>query len=117
MRRASATTPHDNLEILIGQLVNLVTDGEPVRMSKRAGTIIDAARTWSRRSASTPPATRWPAPRPTRTIDIDLDLLTKRSNDNPVYYVQYAHARTCNVRRLRAWRTACAPRTASTRRC
>ncbi len=88
----------DVVEVLIGQLVNLVKDGEPVRMSKRAGTVltmadlvdavgIDAARYALERSAIE------------TTLDIDLDLLVKHTNDNPVYYVQYAHARTCNVRR------------------
>jgi arginyl-tRNA synthetase len=90
--------PGTNLEILIGQMVNLVKDGQPVRMSKRAGTVVsledlvegvgvDAARyALARSSADT-------------AIDIDLDLLVKRTNDNPVFYVQYAHARTCNVAR------------------
>ena len=88
----------DTVEVLIGQLVNLVRDGKPVRMSKRAGTVltmadlvdavgVDAARYALERSAIE------------TTLDIDLDLLVKRSNDNPVYYVQYAHARTSNVRR------------------
>ncbi len=88
----------NSVEVLIGQLVNLVKDGTPVRMSKRAGTVltmadlvdavgVDAARYSLERSAID------------ATLDIDLDLLTKRSNDNPVYYVQYAHARTRNVRR------------------
>ncbi len=91
--------PGKNLEILIGQLVNLVRDGEPLRMSKRAGTVVtledlveavgvDAGRYALARSSSD------------SMIDIDLDLLTKRTNDNPVFYVQYAHARTCNVTRL-----------------
>ena len=86
------------VEVLIGQLVNLVREGKPVRMGKRAGNIItmedlvdavgvDAARYALERSAIE------------TTLDIDLDLLVKRSNDNPVYYVQYAHARTSNVRR------------------
>ncbi len=86
------------VEVLIGQLVNLVRDGKPVRMSKRAGTVltmadlvdavgVDAARYALERSAIE------------TTLDIDLDLLVKRTNDNPVYYVQYAHARTSNVRR------------------
>ena len=68
-------------------------------MSKRAGTVVtledlveavgvDAARYALTRSSTD------------STIDIDLDLLVRRSNDNPVFYVQYAHARTCNVRRL-----------------
>ncbi|WP_375492371.1 arginine--tRNA ligase [uncultured Jatrophihabitans sp.] len=88
----------DTVEVLIGQMVNLVKDGKPVRMSKRAGTVItmedlvdavgvDAARYSLERSAIE------------SQLDIDLDLLVKKSNDNPVYYVQYAHARTCNAKR------------------
>jgi arginyl-tRNA synthetase len=80
------------VEVLIGQMVNLVRDGLPVRMSKRAGTVItlddlveaigvDAARySLIRSSVDTP-------------IDIDLALWSSASNENPVYYVQYAHAR------------------------
>ena len=49
--------------------------------------------TWSTRSASTPPATRWPATHRDSTIDIDLDLWARATSDNPVFYVQYAHAR------------------------
>ena len=99
MCAAFGDTPHENLEILIGQLVNLVKDGHPVRMSKRAGTVVvledlveavgvDAARYALTRSSTD------------SMIDIDLDLLSKRTNENPVFYVQYAHARTCNVTRL-----------------
>ena len=91
--------PGRNLEILIGQMVNLVRGGEPVRMSKRAGTVVtiddlvgavgvDAGRYALARSSVD------------SAIDVDLDLLVKRSNDNPVFYVQYAHARTSNVTRL-----------------
>ncbi|MFN8077163.1 MAG: arginine--tRNA ligase [Kineosporiaceae bacterium] len=98
MCAAFGDTPGVNLELLIGQLVNLLKDGEPVRMSKRAGTVVtledlveavgvDAARYALARSSAD------------SSIDIDLDLLTKRTNDNPVYYVQYAHARTCGVGR------------------
>ena len=98
MCAAFGDEPGVNLQILIGQLVNLVKDGEPVRMSKRAGTIVtlddlvdavgvDAARyALVRVSMDT-------------QVDIDLDLLSQHSNDNPVYYVQYAHVRTCNVAR------------------
>lgn len=80
------------VEVLIGQMVNLVRDGQPVRMSKRAGTVItlddlvdalgvDAARySLIRSSVDT-------------AIDIDLALWSSASNENPVYYVQYAHAR------------------------
>jgi arginyl-tRNA synthetase len=90
--------PHENLEILIGQMVNLVRDGQPLRMSKRAGTVVtledlvdsvgvDAARYALARSSAD------------STIDIDLDLLTKHTNDNPVFYVQYAHARISSLLR------------------
>jgi arginyl-tRNA synthetase len=96
MCAAFGDTPHVNLEILIGQLVNLVKDGQPVRMSKRAGTVVtledlvdavgvDAARYALARSSAD------------AQLDIDLDLLVKRSNDNPVYYVQYAHARLAGI--------------------
>ncbi|MGZ4625527.1 MAG: arginine--tRNA ligase [Kineosporiaceae bacterium] len=96
MAAAFGDTPHVNLEILIGQLVNLVKDGQPVRMSKRAGTVVtledlvdavgvDAARYALARSSVD------------AQIDIDLDLLVSRSNDNPVFYVQYAHARLAGI--------------------
>jgi len=95
---AFGDTPHVHLEILIGQLVNLVSGGVPVRMSKRAGTVVtiddlveavgvDAARYSLARSSAD------------QQIDLDLDLLAKATNENPVYYVQYAHARTVNVAR------------------
>ena len=87
-----------NMEILIGQLVNLLRGGKPVRMSKRAGTVVtmedlvdavgvDAAR-YSLVRASVDTA-----------LDLDLDLVASHTNENPVYYVQYAHARTCSVSR------------------
>ena len=98
MTAAFGDVPYVNLEILIGQLVNLMRDGEPVRMSKRAGTVVtmedlvdvvgvDAARYALVRSSLD------------SMLDIDLDLLTKKTNDNPVFYVQYAHARTRAVAR------------------
>ena len=88
--------PGVNMEILIGQLVNLMRDGQPVRMSKRAGTVVtmedlvdavgvDAARYALARSSAN------------SQLDIDLEQLSKRTNDNPVFYVQYAHARTKQV--------------------
>ncbi|WP_088313820.1 arginine--tRNA ligase [Kineosporia sp. R_H_3] len=96
MCAAFGDTPWKNLEILIGQMVNLVRDGQPMRMSKRAGTVViledlveavgtDAARYALARSSVD------------SQIDIDLDLLTKHSNDNPVYYVQYVHARISGI--------------------
>ena len=94
LKAAAAALGDDpaTVEVLIGQMVNLVRDGQPVRMSKRAGTVItlddlveaigvDAARySLIRSSVDTP-------------IDIDLQLWSSASNENPVYYVQYAHAR------------------------
>ena len=99
MCAAFGDEPGVNLEILIGQMVNLVKDGRPVRMSKRAGTVVvledlvDAVGVDAARYALTRSSTD-------STIDIDLDLLASRTNENPVFYVQYAHARTCNVARL-----------------
>lgn len=98
MCAAFGDTPWVNLEILIGQMVNLVRAGEPVRMSKRAGTVVtlddlidavgvDAGRYALARSSVD------------STIDLDLDLLTRATNDNPVHYVRYAHARTCAIGR------------------
>jgi len=88
----------DVVEVQIGQMVNLVRDGVPLRMSKRAGTVItlddlidalgvDAARySLIRYSVDT-------------TLDLDLDLWTRQTNDNPVFYVQYAHARLASLAR------------------
>ncbi len=98
MAAAFGDEPNVNLEVLIGQMVNLVKDGVPQRMSKRNGTVVvledlvdavgvDAARYALVRSSSD------------SQLDIDLDLLTRRTNDNPVFYVQYAHARTSAVAR------------------
>jgi arginyl-tRNA synthetase len=98
MCRAFGDEPGRNLEILIGQMVNLVRDGRPVKMSKRAGTLItledlvdaigvDAARYALARYS------------PDSTIDLDLDLWARQTNDNPVYYVQYAHARLSSILR------------------
>jgi arginyl-tRNA synthetase len=90
--------PDYHLEILIGQLVNLVRDGQPLRMSKRAGTVVtmedlveaigvDASRYALARFSSDSP------------IDIDIELWTRASKDNPIYYVQYVAARTAGVAR------------------
>lgn len=90
--------PDYNIEILIGQLVKMMKGGQEVRLSKRAGNMItledlveevgvDAAR-YS--------LIRYPADSP---LTLDLDLLVSRTNDNPVYYVQYAHARISSVLR------------------
>jgi arginyl-tRNA synthetase len=87
--------PDRNIEVLIGQLVTV----SGARLSKRAGNIIELRDVvaWLGRDAVRYSLARYPADSP---ITLDPDLLTKRSNDNPVFYVQYAHARTCNVTRL-----------------
>jgi arginyl-tRNA synthetase len=88
----------DRVEVLIGQMVFLVKDGQPVKMSKRAGTVVtmedlvgaigvDAARYALVRSSID------------SNLEIDLDLWASHTNDNPVFYVQYAHARTRSVAR------------------
>ncbi len=90
--------PDDGIDVLLIQMVNLLRDGKPVQMSKRAGTIVtlreimdevgrDAARFFFviRRCDS--------------TVDFDLELAKKASSENPVFYIQYAHARICSLRR------------------
>ena len=98
-----------NIEVLIGQLVKITRGGEEVKLSKRAGNIVtledlveevgvDAARYT---------LTRYPADSP---LTLDLETVTRQTNDNPVFYVQYAHARISSVLRNAAelgidWRT------------
>lgn len=98
MCEAFGDKPGTNMQILIGQMVNLVKNGEPVRMSKRAGTIVTLD---DLVDAVGVDAARYALVRVSMdsNLDIDLDLLTQHTNENPVYYVQYAHARTCNVAR------------------
>lgn len=87
-----------NIEVLIGQLVKITRGGEEVRLSKRAGNIVtledlveevgvDAARYT---------LTRYPVDSP---LTMDLEVITQQTNDNPVFYVQYAHARIASVLR------------------
>lgn len=87
----------DKLEVLLGQLVNLIQDGEQQRMGKRKKMYtldelidevgVDATRFWMlMRSSDT-------------TIDFDIDLAKSQSDKNPVFYVQYAHARSCSILR------------------
>lgn len=100
LKAAAAALGDDpnTIEVLIGQMVSLVRDGKPVRMSKRAGTVItlddlveaigvDASRYALIRSSVD------------NTMDIDLELWASATSDNPVYYVQYAHARLCSLAR------------------
>ncbi|MBV7295095.1 arginine--tRNA ligase [Corynebacterium sp. TAE3-ERU12] len=103
LKAAAAALGHDPdaVEVMIGQMVNLLKDGKPVRMSKRAGTVItlddlveaigvDGARYALIRSSVD------------SSLDIDLAVWTAQSNDNPVYYVQYGHARLCSLARRAA---------------
>jgi arginyl-tRNA synthetase len=90
--------PDENFEILLGQLVNLFQDGQPLRMSKRAGTsvtlaeLVDAIGADAGRYALARYSTDSP-------IDLDLDVWTRNTSDNPVFYVQYAHARVSSLLR------------------
>jgi arginyl-tRNA synthetase len=98
MCQAFGDKPHENLEVLIGQLVKLVKDGDQVKLSKRAGNVItiddlvdaigvDASRYALVRYSSD------------SNIELDLELWAKAAPDNPVYYVQYAHARLASILR------------------
>lgn len=87
----------NKLEVLLGQLVNLVIDGNEVRMGKRKNMVtlddlidevgVDATRFWmAMRNIDT-------------TLDFDIELAKKNTDENPVFYVQYAHARACSILR------------------
>ena len=102
MKAAAAALGHEGqLDVVIGQLVNLFRNGEAVRMSKRTGEMVtfeelldevgaDAARYWFLRRNTDQP------------VDFDIELARQQSADNPVYYVQYAHARICSILRKAA---------------
>ena len=88
----------EKLDVVLMQLVNLMKDGKPVRMSKRSGKAIsltdlldmvpiDSARFFFNQQQAA------------SAMDFDLDLAIKEDSDNPVYYVQYAHARICSILR------------------
>lgn len=91
---AAGEDPETNVEILIGQLVSI----NGAKLSKRAGNIIelDDLQSWLGTDALRYSLGRYPADSP---LTLDSDILTKRTNDNPVFYVQYAHARTHQVQR------------------
>ncbi len=102
MQAAVAALGHEGqLDIVIGQLVNLFRNGEAVRMSKRTGEMVtfeelveevgaDAARYWFLRRSTD------------QQVDFDIAVAKEQSADNPVYYVQYAHARICSILRKAA---------------
>ncbi len=98
MAACAGDDPDEHIEILIGQLVKILRGGEELRLSKRAGTIlsleeivdltgVDALRYTLCRSPADSPMT------------VDVDLVTRQASDNPVYYVQYAHARLASILR------------------
>jgi arginyl-tRNA synthetase len=90
--------PEVNLEILIGQMVYVFKDGKPLKMSKRLGTGVTLEELVEAIGAD---AGRYALGRYSTdsTIDLDLDAWAKRTTDNPVYYVQYAHARVASLLR------------------
>ncbi|NTU70529.1 MAG: arginine--tRNA ligase [Coriobacteriia bacterium] len=102
MKAACSALGHDGqLDVVIGQLVNLYRNGEAVRMSKRTGEMVtfeelleevgaDAARYWFLRRSTD------------QQVDFDIELARTQSADNPVFYVQYAHARICSILRKAA---------------
>jgi arginyl-tRNA synthetase len=104
--------PDEHLDVLIGQLVTLTQGGEPVKMSKRAGTFltladlvdvvgVDAARYSLARSSMD------------SSLDLDLDLVARQTSENPVFYVQYAHARIASLLRNAAAIGIVAPSTSA----
>ena len=90
--------PEYNIHILIGQLVKIMEGGEEVKLSKRAGTIITLEELVEKVGVDAARYTliRYPVETP---MIMDVDLLRSHTNENPVYYVQYAHARICAVLR------------------
>ena len=90
--------PNYNVEVLIGQMVKIMEGGEEVKLSKRAGTIITLEELVEKVGVDAARYTliRYPVNTP---MVLDVDVLRSRTNENPVYYVQYAHARICGVLR------------------
>ena len=90
--------PEYNIDVLIGQLVKIMEGGEEIKLSKRAGTIITLEELVEKVGVDAARYTliRYPVETP---MVMDVDLLRSRTNENPVYYVQYAHARICAVLR------------------
>ncbi len=88
-------------EVLLGQLVNLLRNGKPVRMSKRKGTMVTFDELLHEVGAD---ATRYTlvSKSSNQMIDFDIELVKRQDNTNPVYYVQYAHARICSILRRAA---------------
>ena len=90
--------PEYNIDVLIGQLVKIMEGGEEVKLSKRAGTIITLEELVEKVGVDAARYTliRYPVDTP---MVMDIDILKRNTNENPVYYVQYAHARIAAVLR------------------
>ncbi len=90
--------PEYNIDVMIGQMVKIMEGGEEVKLSKRAGTIITLEELVEKVGVDAARYTliRYPVETP---MVMDVDILRSRTNENPVYYVQYAHARICGVLR------------------
>lgn len=88
----------DALEVVLGQLVNLLRDGEPVRMSKRTGEMVTFQELIDEVGVD---ATRYLmlSKSADQAIDFDIEVAKKQDSSNPVYYAQYAHARICSILR------------------
>ncbi|MCH4184959.1 MAG: arginine--tRNA ligase [Eggerthellaceae bacterium] len=86
------------LEVMLGQLVNLFRDGKPVRMSKRTGEMVTFEELIDEVGVD---STRWMmlSRSSDQTIDFDIEAAKRKDSSNPVYYVQYAHARICSILR------------------
>jgi arginyl-tRNA synthetase len=96
MAACAGDDPDANIEVLIGQMVKILRDGTELRLSKRAGTIVTLEELVDEIGvdALRYSLARYPADSP---LTLDVAEITKASNDNPVYYVQYGHARTCRM--------------------
>jgi len=90
--------PERTIEVPIGQMVRIMRGGKEMRLSKRAGTIVTLGEVVEAAGVDALRYTlsRYPVDSP---LTVDVDQITKQSNDNPVFYVQYAHARLASIRR------------------
>ncbi len=98
MSACAGDDPDSHIEVLIGQLVKILRDGEEIRLSKRAGSIVTLGELVDLIGVDALRYTlaRYPADSP---LVLDVEVITRKSNDNPVFYVQYAHARLASILR------------------
>ncbi|MCW2852345.1 MAG: argS [Nocardioides sp.] len=98
MAACAGDDPDQNIQVLIGQLVKIMKDGEEMKLSKRAGTMVTLEELTDEIGVDALRYTlgRYPADSP---LTLDVALMTKQSSDNPVFYVQYVHARVASILR------------------